>query len=468
MLSEPERIELRRVAVFASGFTLEAAEAVSDGDGVDSSEVLDLLVRLVDKSLVVAEEEGGTVRYRLLETVRQYGRERLRESAETEVVHRRHRDWYMGLAEGAGPNLFGAEQAAWFDRLEMEQGNLRAALMWSIENEGAEAASRLIGVLWRFWAVRGYFEEGNKWLEAVLDVAKSSRDAPPAFRAQALNAAGHLALSRGGFATARALLEESLAIRRQLGDAADVAVALSNLGTVAIHQGEMVMARTLLEEGLAIRRELGDKVGIAGALDDLGTAAIEWGDTPVGRSLLEEGLAIRRELGDKAGIAASLNNVGMAAGKQGDYAAARSLLEESVHLCQEVGDKWLHAVTLDTLGDLARAQADLAAARSRYGESLFICLQLEDMRAALYGLEGLAGVACARGQHHRAVQLFAAAAAHREAGGVPLRKSERADHDRDVAASRATLGEDVFTADWADGHKMTPAQAIEYALRDEN
>jgi predicted ATPase/class 3 adenylate cyclase len=463
MLSEPERIGLRRVAVFPSGFTLEAAEAVSEGDGVDASEVLDLLVRLVDKSLVVAEEDGGEVRYRLLETVRQYGRERLRESAETAAVQRRHRDWYLGLAEQVGPNLFGAEQAAWFDRLEVEQANLRAALMWSIENEGAEAASRLVGVLWRFWAVRGYFEEGGRWLEAVSEAAKRSTDAPPAFRAQALNAAGHLALSRGGLATARTLLEESLAIRRQLGDRADVAVALSNLGTVAIHQGEMVMARALLEEGLAIRRELGDRVDIAGALDDLGTAAIEWGDAPMARALLQEGLAIRRELGDKAGIAASLNNVGMAAGKQGDYAAARSLLEESVLLCQEVGDKWLHAVTLDTLGDLARAQADPGAARLRYAESLLICRELEDMRAALYGLEGLAGVACAQGQYKRAAKLFAAAAGLREAGGVPLRISERADHDRDVAAAQSDLGEGAFGAAWAEGGEMTLAQAIEYA-----
>jgi len=272
--------------------------------------------------------------------------------------------------------------------------------------------------------VRGYFEEASKWLEAVLEAAKRSTDAPPTFRAQALNAAGHLALSRGGFATARALLEESLAIRRQLGDRADIAVALSNLGTVAIHQGEMVTARALLEEGLAIRRELGDK----------------------------------------AGIAASLNNAGMAAGKQGDYAAAHSLLEESVLLCQEVGDKWLHAVTLDTLGDLARAQGDPAAARLRYEESLLICRKLEDMRAALYGLEGLAGVACVQGQYKRAVQLFAAAEALREAAGVPLRLSERADHDRDVAAARSGLGEATFGAAWAEGREMTLAQAIEYAV----
>ena len=468
MLSEPERIELRRLAVFASGFALEAAEAVSEGDGVDAFEVLDLVVRLVDKSLVVAEEQGGKVRYRLLETVRQYGRERLGESAETEAVKRRHRDWYLEFAERVGPNLFGAEQAVWFDRLEVEQGNLRAALTWSIENEAIEAASRLVAVLWRFWAVRGYFEEGSGWLEAVLEAAKRSSDAPPALRAKALNAAGYLALSRGGFATARALLEESLAIQRQLGDRASIAASLSNLGTVAVREGDMVKAGSLLDEGLAIRRELGDKAAIAGALDDLGTAMIERGETTAAHALLDEGLAIRRELGDKAGIAASLNNVGMVAIQRGDYATARSLLEESVLLCQEVGDKWLHAVALGTLGDLARAEGDLAAARVRYEESLAVYRQLEDVRGAAYGLEGLAAVACAQGQHKRAAQLFAAAAAIREAGSVPLRTSERAGHERDVAAARAGLGEEKFNSTWAEGRAMTRELAIEYAMGQDN
>ena len=467
LLSEPERIVLRRLAVFAPGFTLEAAEAVCGDDGVDASEVLDLLMHLVDKSLVVAEEQGGTLRYRLLETVQQYGRERLGASEEAEAAQRRRRDWYLEFAERMGPKLFGADQAAWFDRLQVEQGNLRAALMWSIESGGTEAALRLVGVLWRFWAVRGHFEEGSGWLEAVLEAANKSGDAPAAYRAKALNAAGYLALSRGGFAAARSLLEESLAIQRQLGDKAEIAISLSNLGTAAIHQGDTVMAHSLLEEGLAIRRELGDKVDIAGSLDDLGAATLEQGDIVMARSLLEEGLAIRRGLGDKAGIAASLNNVSMVAIQQGDYAAARSLLEESLRLCQEVGDRWLNAVALDTLGDLTRVQGDYAAARSLFGESLAICRQLDDKRGIAYCLEGLAAVASAQGQHRRAAQLLAAAEALRETSGAPLRISERAQHDRDVAAVRAGLGDEQFIAAWAEGRAMAAERAIEYALAPE-
>ncbi len=463
LLSDAERIVFRRLAVFAAGSTLEAAEAVCGGDGVDASEVLDLLMHLVDKSLVVAEEQGGKARYRLLETVQQYGRDRLRESGEAEAVRRRHRDWYLGLAERAEPKLVGVEQAAWFDRLEVEHANLRAALMWSVENGGTEAALRLVGALWRFWAVRGYFGEGRGWLEAAL---KESSDASPGFRAKALNAAGYLALSRGDYPTARSLLEESLAIQRQLGEQAGIAISLSNLGAAAIQRGDHAVARSLHEESLAIRRQLGDKVDIAVSLNDLGGAVIQQGDYAMARSLLEESLTIRRQLGDKAGIAVSLNNLGMVAIQQGDHAIARSLLEESLLLCREVGDKWLNAAALDTLGDLTRAQGDHAVARSLYGESLAIYRQLKDERGIAHGLEGWAAVACVQGQHTRAAQLFAAAEALREASGAPLRISERADYDRYIVAVRAGLGQEKFTSAWAEGRAMTLERTIEYATEE--
>ena len=465
LLSDPERAVLRRLAVFSGGLTLEAAEAVCGGDGTDTSEVLDLLMHLVDKSLVVAEEQGGKARYRMLETVQQYARDRLRESGEAEAVRRRHRDWYLELAEQAEPGLVGGEQAAWLDRLELEHANLRAALMCCVESGGTEEALRLVGALWRFWAVRGYFEEGRGWLEAAL---KGSSDVSAGFRAKALNAAGYLALSRGDHRAARSLLEESLAIRRQLGDQAGIATSLSNLGTAASQQGDHAVARSLLEESLTIRRRLGDKVDTAASLNDLAGVVIQLGDNAMARSLLEESLTIRRQLRDKAGIAVSLNNVGMVAIQQGDHAVARSLLEESLRLCREVGDKWLNAAALDTLGDLARAQDDHARARSLYEESLALYRQLEDARGIAHGLEGLAAVACVQGQHRRAAHLFAAAEALREASGAPLPISERADAERSVVAVRAGLGEEAFTSAWADGRAMAPGQAIEYALAEQS
>jgi tetratricopeptide (TPR) repeat protein len=463
LLSDPERIVLRRLAVFAGGCTVEAAEAVCGGDGIDTAEVLDLLLRLVDKSLVVAEEEEGKARYRMLETVQQYGRERLREAGEVEAVRRRHRDWYLELAERAEPRLLGEEQAAWLDRLEQEHANLRAALTWSVESGGTEAALRLVGALWRFWAVRGYFQEGRGWLEAAL---KGSSNASAGFRAKALNAAGYLALSRGDHRAARSLLEESLTIQRQLGDQAGIAISLSNLGAAANQQGDHAVARSFLEESLAIRRQLGDRVNLAVSLNDLGGAVIQQGDYATARSFLEESLTIRRQLGDKAGIAVSLNNLGMVAIKLGDYAGARPLLEESVLLCREVGDKWLNAAVLGTLGDLTRAQGDHEGARALYKESLSIYRQLEDTRGIADCLKGLAAVAHAQGQHERAAQMFGAAEALREASGAPLSVSERADDERSIAAVRAGLGEETFTSAWAEGRAMTPEHAIGYAVEE--
>lgn len=460
LLSDPERIVFRRLAVFAGGFTLEAAEAVCGGNGTDSSEVLDLLLHLVDKSLVVAEEQDGNARYRMLETIQQYGRERLGESGETEAVRRRHRDWYLGFAERAEPGLVGEEQAAWLDGLEVEHGNLRAALVHCVESGGTEAALRLVGALWRFWAVRGYFEEGRGWLEAAL---KGSNNASAGFRAKALNAAGYLALSRGDHRAAHSLLEESLAIQRRLGEQAGIAISLSNLGAVALQQGDHAAARSLFEESLAIRRRLGDRVDIAVSLNDLGGAVIEEGDRALARSLLEESLTIRRQLADKAGIAVSLNNLGTAAIRQGDYAVARPLLEESLLLCREVGDTWLNAAVLDTLGDLTQAQGDHAGARSLYNESLAIYRQLEDHRGIAHCLKGLAAVAGMQGQHTRAAQMFGAAEALREVSGVALSRSERDEDERYVAAVRADLGEEAFTSAWAAGRAMTLERAIEYA-----
>jgi predicted ATPase/class 3 adenylate cyclase len=463
LLSDPERVVFRRLAVFAAGSTLEAAEAVCGGDGTDEAEVLDLLLRLVDKSLLMAEEQDGKARYRLLETVHQYAQDRLQESGEVEAVRRRHRDWYMGLAERAEPRLVGGEQAEWFNRLEVEHANLRSALTWSVASGGTEEALRFVGTLWRFWAVRGYFEEGRGWLEAAL---KGSSDASPAFRAKALNAAGYLALSRGDHRTARSLLEDSLMIQRQLGQQAGVAIALSNLGAVAIQQGDHAAARSLLEEALTIRRQLGDKVDIAVSLNELGGAAVQQNDYTAARSLLEESLTIRRQLGDKAGIAVSLNNLGMVAIQQGDYAVARSLLEESLLLCREVGDRWLNAAALGTMGDLTIAQGELGVARSRYKESLAIYRQLEDKRGIASCLEGLATVAGLEGQHSRAARMFAAAEALREGSGAPLSLSEQGGHDRRVATVRAALGEDAFASAWADGRATPLERAVEYAIEE--
>jgi predicted ATPase/transcriptional regulator with XRE-family HTH domain len=217
LLSEPERRLWRRLSVFAGGWTLEAAEAVCAGAGLDAAEVLDRLTSLVDKSLVTVDAMAGEARYRLLETIRQYGREKLERSGEAAVIRRQHLEWHVGLAERAEPELTGPDQAVWLEKLEAEHDNLRAALEWSqVEAQGEQIGLRVAAALWRFWLVHGHLREGRRWLEGML---AGSPEAWPAVRAKALYGAGALAEDQGDYAAARAFFAESLALRRELLDA---------------------------------------------------------------------------------------------------------------------------------------------------------------------------------------------------------------------------------------------------------
>ncbi len=280
---------------------------------IASWQVLDLLSHLVDKSLAVYEEdeedEEGQGRYRLLETVRQYARDQLMESGTGEACRTRHRDHFRALAEEAKPNLSGPEQTRWLDTLESEHDNLRAALEWCLDEEGAQAGLRLAGALWLFWRRRGHLSEGRQRCAAALSRPGVARERTKA-QADTLHGAGTLAWMQGDMASARALLEESLAIQREIGNKYGIAIALNNLGLVASDQGDTASARVLFEESLATMRELGDKSGISLPLAGLAGVALKQGDTVAAQAFIEESLAIERELGNKQGLAGSLNSLG--------------------------------------------------------------------------------------------------------------------------------------------------------------
>src|SRR5258705_4205762 len=216
LLTEREQAMLRRVAVFAGGWTLASAEQVCAGDGIDASDIIEQLTPLVDKSLVVTDERAGATRYRMLQTVRQYALDRLRESGEETRWRASHLAYFVALAEEAGPKLRSAEQAQWLRRLEEEHENLRAALEWSLVEAGSKGGLRLCGALGRFWWTRGHFTEGRQWCTRVL--GKPGAEERTQERASVLNAAGVLSYHQGDYPAARALQEESLAICRELGD----------------------------------------------------------------------------------------------------------------------------------------------------------------------------------------------------------------------------------------------------------
>jgi len=446
LLSEPERALLRRLSVFIGGWRLEAAEQVCAGGRVTAEHVLNLLTSLVDKSLVMFEErQPADGRYRLLEMVRQYAAERLQASGEKEQVQLRHRDWFLALAEEAGPQLRGAEQGNRLRRLEREHDNLRTALAWSeTQDQGAETGLRLAGALYLFWDMRGDFSEGRGYLRRALD--REGAQEATAVRAKALSGAGALAQRQGDYASARALHEESLTIRRELGDQGGIATSLTQLGTVAHDHGEYDTARTLFEESLAIRRELGDKRSLANSLNNLGnvahaqgdykaartlyeeslalfrevedsrsctlclnnlgTVALDQGEYDTARTLFEESLAIRRVLGDKGSIANSLNNLGNAVFCQNDYEAAKTLYEESLAISRELGDRWSSAHSLNNLGNVAHAQGDYKAARTLFEESLAIRRELGDKGSIANSLTNLGRVAFSQGDNDTARTLF--------------------------------------------------------------
>lgn len=497
LLSEQERAVFRRLAVFAGGYTLGAAEAVCAGADIVQDEILDLLAQLVDKSLVVVEAQNADVRYRMLETIRQYAREKLVEAQEEAQVRRRHRDWFLALAEQAEPMLPGPGEW-WLDRLEVEHDNLRAALELCLGSGEVEAGLRLAGALKRFWLVRGYWIEGRQRLEALL---ARSEGAAPAWRAKAITGAAALAQYQGDYERAVALCEESLAIQRKQGDErgmADslnimgnvmyergnygaawklhekslaygrevedkhaMAASLVNLAGVALHEGDYTQAVALAQESLTSFREVGDRRGIAAALHMLGVVASDQDDYVIARPRYEESLAIRRELGDKRGIAGSLSALGLVAREQGDYASARARYEESLAIQRQLGDKRGIAASLRNLGLVAWRQGDPARATALLKESLVIRNAQGNRAGIAECLEGLARVA----QHpERAAKLLGTAAALREAMRAPLPPSDRSDYDRVVAAVRAALDERVFEAAWHHGRDMTLEQVVQYAL----
>jgi predicted ATPase/DNA-binding XRE family transcriptional regulator len=400
LLSEPERALFDRLAVFAGSFTLEAAEAVCSGEGLDLGDILDLLTRLVDKSLVLLDEAAGEEgRYRLLESLRQYGWQNLRMRGELERWRDRQRDWCLALAERALPELTGPHLAMWLERLEAEHDNLRAALGWALDAQAEPAAAgpegaavaglRLAGALMRFWDRRGHFHEGRNWLNRVL----AGAGGPPLVRARALYGAARLAYVQGDYAAAHTQVMESLALRRQAGDTRGVAESLTTLGAVAFGQGDYPTARALQQESLVLQRELGEQWGAANNLNSMGVIAMIQGDYPAARARHEEALALCRAVGDPYTIAGSLNNLGNVALHLQDYPTAAALHEEGLALGRRLGDRWGIARSLGYLGEIALRQGDFTGAQAYERESLGLGRRLGDRRMIARSLANLGQIA---------------------------------------------------------------------------
>lgn len=422
VLEPGEQMLFSRLSVFVGGCSLESVEAVCNAGGDLEVDVLDGVATLVDNSLLrQGEGVDGEPRFLMLQTMREYGRERLESGGEAGDLGRHHAEHFLALAEEAEPQLRRAQQATWLERLEREHDNLRAALVWFLDGGMAEQALTLAGALSRFWEVRGHWSEGRKWLEDALALGGS---VPGAVRAKALNGAGWLASQQGDYGRAITLLEESLALRREGGNKWSIAITLNNLGAALLYHDEIERARALFEESLALSRELQDNPGVAASLSNLGMVALRQGDYARALTLLEESLSMRREQGSMFSTAISLKNLGLVAHNQGDYERAMTLLEESLALRTELGDKV----------------------------------------GIAYCLEQMAGIALAQARVGRATRLLGAAEKLREAIGTPVPPADRALHERHLKDARAQLGEEAFAVAWREGGAMTMEQALTSAL----
>src|SRR5215211_4510381 len=425
LLCQKERVLFRRLSVFAGGFTLEAAESICAGEELQRDEVLELLSRLVDKSLMVAQERDGAVRYRLLETIRQYGKESLEEAGEVAHVRQQHAGYYLAVAEEAEPELKGDRQVTWLEWLETEHDNLRAAMVWLLGRGESELAARLGWALWLFWGIRTHLAEGRRSMERALS-ARGSVAMTVSARAKALFVAGMMANYQGDHVSAEPLVQESLRLFKELEDNVGKAYALSNAGYVALGRGRYQQAIAVIEEAAHLFLEEGEKWGAA---IELGFLAVAWrnqGDHERARRLAERGLAISREIGERQATNSALYTLAILAQTEGKDEHARNLFEEGLKLSAEIGN-----------------EADIA-----------------------HCLEGLASMYGAEGKIVRAARLWGAEEAllERLEDAVYTYLPDRALHRSRMATARLQVDEAAWTAAWTEGRAMSLEQAVEYAL----
>jgi predicted ATPase/DNA-binding CsgD family transcriptional regulator len=506
LLVSAEQTLFRRLSIFVGGFTLEAAEAVVNTGGRADIDVVEGIAALVDQSLLQQEEEdAGTSRYGMLETVREFALEQLAASGEEAAVHSAHAAYFLALAERAAPLLSTEHQQVWLERLRVEYANLRVVLARSEQTGDVNSALRLTAALWPFWHRRGYWEEGRGWLVRLLALAAPVDDVELTVRAMALTGAGWLAhyfreLGQTDFAAAQAALEEgreryrrlgrtddlvevlvgqswvaqslgeyrraaelceeALALSRTLGDHVRIAESLCNLSRATRELGEYTRARALAHEALVLHEAVGHRGGKAIALLVLGSVARDLGEPADVRVRCEESLAIFRELGDPFGEGLSLHNLAVAAYREGNLGLARPLCEESLAIFRRLDVRGAMAEVLASLGPILDAAGEPELALAALTEALELASRVGPGKVVAASLEGIAKVAAGQTQELAAVELAGSAAALRAQIAVPVPPNWRADLEQTLATTRATLGEEAFAIAWEQGHERSLPEVI--------
>jgi len=509
LLDEEEQRLFRRLSVFVGGGPLSAAEALCQEIGKADLDVLNTLSALMDNSLIQSSEEGAEEpRFLMLQTVREFGLERLTASGELERTRVAHAHYFLALAEQAEPELRGSNQAMWVARLEHEHDNLREALEWALEkviNEKAaerrEIGMRLSAALKEFWMILGYYREARTFLERALALSQGTGTA---LRARILRAIASVADNQGDIDRIEVVAQQSLAIYRELEDTCGIAESLGSLADAAWLRGKIVEAISLHEEQVRLLRQVGEPGEVAEALFRLAEHVSTHGEYARGQALFEEALALFRQAGNELWVGGTLvhsaswlwftlgdlatmrqrfqegqaliTRVGdrawsaecfwvaaLLALSEGEPERAAGLAEESLSIYREMGDPWYSAWVLHLLGRIERQRGEMATARTYYQQSLALNQHVGEKWMTPFNLEGLAGVVVTQGALRWAAQLWGAAEALREAIDVPRLPVDLVGFEQAVAAAQAQLGEEAFAAAWQEGWMMKLERVIDEA-----
>jgi predicted ATPase/class 3 adenylate cyclase/DNA-binding CsgD family transcriptional regulator len=496
LLTQAEQALFQRLAVFVGGWTLDAAESVCDGGGINSEDVLNLLEQLVNKSLVLTEEAGREVRYHMLETIRQYAHEKLLAAQGIEAVRDKHLAYFVKLVEQAEPELYRSNQVFWLNKLDDELDNFRLALDWALSTD-VEAGLWIAAIPWRFWDTRGYIQQLEDWLRQLLE----RHTIADALHAQSIAIYSYCHYRQGDFSEASRLAESSLQMSTALSNRQLEAFCLSLLGMITLQQGNPGKGTPLLEQGLAMYRVLGDKIGQANALEwlaynannseramaftketlelfreldnlngiavclnMLSETALGSGDFSSPAAWLEESLSISRQLGNRTTEGYALHSSGCLAYWQGNYQQANSFFREESLLAEKTGDQFQNFWAHVNMGYSALRQGEIQLAREMFEKSIRTAQKADITTSLVFAVEGLASLNVNQLQPERAIRLFAWADTMRKTSGHPRPSVEQRSVERDLAAIRSKLDDAVFAKLSEAGQAMTAEQAIALAL----
>lgn len=461
LLNGDEQGLFARLAVFVGGWTEGAAQELAGGMSLSPAEVTATLHSLTAKSLLQYQPEE-TPRFRMLESIREYAWEHLARRDELAATRQLHAAWYRNFVLGFESSLMGDEQAEIYKAMKSEEDNIRAALDWSLEVEGDKTAIEMCSILWRWWAAHSYLREGRSWLDRAL--ARQSA-APPAVRALALWGAGRLAFFQADYNAAEAMLQQSLALYRQIGDDEGSGWILDAIGAIALQRKNFGQARQLFEESLALHRAEGSQRGISHTLDDLGQLAFRLGDIAQATLLFEEALHLRRQSGSPEGMAVAIVNLSEALGLQGEYERAETLLLEGLELYRQLGQSYDVLLCLGNLGHLKKQMGDSQAALDCYTQSLGILREVEEEEEpelVAESLIGLAGALYPVGKVYAAAQILGAV--EKRLNNLGANPTLREEYQRHCEAVGDQLSQAVWNSALDEGSRMSLEEITEVIL----